>query len=236
MRDVAYLSPDAIHFVTLLTNLEASLYTAILDNVLLHLVINDETTFYHIKNGNAAFTDALAQNCLAVPNSRCTIHLSTRVTTIDLGNGSATVTYGPSFAALSQNTTRTFDHVVIATTATAASLLDLKPRYHFINAYNVLRQLHYDCASKIGLYFTRQWWRDVGIDGGVSTSDLPISTTIYFSFPAAPSPATLLASYVWSQNSIVWSTVPEDAAIQMALRDVQRLHPGVNISQYYVGG
>ncbi|CAF3325342.1 unnamed protein product [Rotaria sp. Silwood2] len=236
LLEVAHLSPDAIRFVSLLTNLETSLYTAILDNVLLHLIINDETTFYHIKGGNSGFTDALVRSCQAVPDGRCSIHLSTRVTAIELGNGSATVTYGSSFTTLSQNASETFDHVVIATTATAASLLDLKPRRRFIDTYYALRQLHYDCASKIGLYFTRQWWRNIGIDGGFSTSDLPVRTTIYFSFPPAPSPATLLASYAWSQDSIVWSTVPEDTAIAMALTDVQQLHTNINISQYFAGG
>ncbi|CAF1368902.1 unnamed protein product [Didymodactylos carnosus] len=162
--------------------------------------------------------------------------MSARVTAVQLQNGSATVTYGSSFAASSQNTSETFDHVIVATTATAASLLDLRPRHRFVATYNALRQLHYDCASKVGLYFTRQWWRDLGIDGGFSTTDLPTRTTIYFSFPAAPSPATLLASYSWSQDSLVWSAVPNEAAIEIALNDVQRLHSGVNISQYFAGG
>lgn len=138
LLEVAHLSPDAIRFVTLLTNLETSLYTAILDNVLLHLIINDETTFYHIKDGNSGFPDELVRRCQAVPNGRCSIRLSTRVTAVELGNDSATVTYGSSFSTLSQDARETFDHVIIATTATAASRLDYRPRRRFTNTYYAL--------------------------------------------------------------------------------------------------
>ena len=43
LTDEAYLSPDAIQFIAVMMNFETSLYSSILDNVLTHLVVNDQT-------------------------------------------------------------------------------------------------------------------------------------------------------------------------------------------------
>lgn len=56
---------------------------------------------------------------------------------------------------------------------------------------------------KIGIRFKEAWWEKLDIVGGQSTTDLPIRTTVYPSYPAGPGNKSrvLIASYCWTQDA-----------------------------------
>jgi hypothetical protein len=181
-NEIVTVSSD-IYFIR---SIMKSLYRTILDKVLLYLVTNDETKFYHIRCGNSSYTDALER--------RYWIPIWTRVTKIQLGNRSTTLTYGWSSSISSQRTSKIFYAAIIATTA---SLFDRQANQYFIDKYNALWKLHHKVISKLGFHFTKKWWCNLDIDDGSSTTDLPTCT------------AVLLASFAWSQDSLVWSSITE---------------------------
>jgi len=66
-----------------------------------------------------------------------------------------------------------------------------------------IRTLSYDRATKVAIKFSRPWWRDyLTSEGGVSSTDLPISKVVYPSWSEDKGNAcVLLASYSWAQDA-----------------------------------
>lgn len=66
-----------------------------------------------------------------------------------------------------------------------------------------IRTLSYDRATKVAIKFSRPWWRDyLKSEGGVSSTDLPISKIVYPSWTEDDKNAcVLLASYSWAQDA-----------------------------------
>lgn len=73
-----------------------------------------------------------------------------------------------------------------------------------------VRTLNYDTSTKVALKFDKRWWEDGQImngrtiEGGSSSTDIPIRTCVYPSYGlncGAEAPGVLLASYSWSQDA-----------------------------------
>ncbi|KAH9927100.1 uncharacterized protein BXZ73DRAFT_48983 [Epithele typhae] len=76
-----------------------------------------------------------------------------------------------------------------------------------------IRSLNYDTSTKVALKFATRWWEDpvvMGanrtIEGGISSTDLPIRTCVYPSYgrsvpDTSTLPGVLLASYTWAQDA-----------------------------------
>ncbi|CAF1326986.1 unnamed protein product [Adineta steineri] len=234
------MSRAAINYIGLVLNLETSLFTALTEVIQDRKVLGQK--FYHIVDGNDRLTDSLLAACLNVPDNRCSIQYNTRVNSVTLRNSNkADMTYTNPNVTSENLTSILYDHVIVATTATAASIIDFNDRSAFVDSYRAMRQVHYDCASKIALFFKYQWWKrnpQVNIDGGHSTTDLPIRFVYYYNFNASSSindGAAIIASYTWSQDSQLWQSVPDDIAFQIAVDNLDRLHPQ-EIIAYYAGG
>lgn len=131
------------------------------------------------------------------------------------------------------------DHVVVATTARAATAIEFKPRSEFAQKYLAMRQLNYDCASKIAHSFKVQWWKQWSITGGYSITDLPVRYVYYYNFNTTASQADdgalMLSSYTWSQDALLWSGMSENQSCALALKNLYQLHGAPNISDYVTG-
>ncbi|KAJ3585191.1 hypothetical protein NHX12_013912, partial [Muraenolepis orangiensis] len=81
-----------------------------------------------------------------------------------------------------------------------------------------LSSVHYDSSTKIILTFSRRFWEDDDIKGGKSITDRP-SRFIYY-----PNIGVLLASYTWSDDSLLFLGLEDEELKEVALRDLVLIH------------
>lgn len=117
------------------------------------------------------------------------------------------------------------DFVLVTTTAKAALFIDFDPPLS-IKKMDALRSVHYDSSTKVLLIFKNRFWEDDGIRGGKSITDGP-SRFIYYpshSFPKNRTIGVLLASYTWSDNSLLFLGPNDEDLKELALRDLEKIH------------
>lgn len=234
------MSRGAMDYIGLMLNVETNLHTALTESIADMTIIKDDTMFYHIVGGNDLLTDKLKDECLRIPDGRCKIFYDSRIVTVEL-NEQQPYDVRMEFvtnSSLTSNSTDPYESVIVATTATAAETIQFKNRDRFIATYRALRQVHYDCASKIALFFNESWWiTKQTIRGGRSTTDLPIRFTYYHNFNLNDTGgAALIGSYTWSQDSILWQSLSDEVALKLAVDNLDTLHKDIDIRPYYCDG
>ncbi|CAM4795595.1 unnamed protein product [Rotaria magnacalcarata] len=224
------LSNTMIDYIGLMFAIETNLFTALTSHFRDALLINEYTKFYHIVGGNKRLIDSLSESCQ--------INYSTPVLAIHR-NEDRTINITIKNKMNITNTLK-FDYAVVATTAPAARLIHYTPVNEQVQSMSrALRQLHYDCASKVVLYFNRSWWHDQNIYGGSSTTDLPLRFIYYDNYNTTVNgtnhtESVLLASYTFAQDSTLWSSSTIDQITDRALFDLEQIHSRSDIRQYYL--
>lgn len=117
------------------------------------------------------------------------------------------------------------DAVLVTTTTKAALYMDFDPPLS-IQKMDALRSVHYDSSTKILLTFSQRFWENDGIRGGKSITDRPTRFIYYPShgFPGNDSIGVLLASYTWSDDSLLFLGASDEELKELALRDLVLLH------------
>ncbi|CAF1096793.1 unnamed protein product [Didymodactylos carnosus] len=234
------LSRAAIDYISLMLNVESNLYTALIESIRDMTIIKDDTEFYHIVNGNDLLIESLVRECLSVANNRCSIMYNASVTKVQLKTEKKSNVQITWKNGSNDTQSKKYDSVIVATTATAASLIEFTTRFKFADKYRAMRQLHYDCASKVALFFNRQWWNlDENIQGGRSTVDLPVRFVYYHNFNTTSSEsdgAAILASYTWSQDALLWTSLSEQQSIDLALENLNEIHAKTDVFKTFIGG
>lgn len=212
------LSSTIIDFIGLLFGIETNLFTSLISHFRDVLLINEKTKFYHIIGGNQRLIEKLIDSY--------TIRYSTTVLSIERHrNQTVSVQTKDSNGRIQIDI---FDFVVVATTAPAARLIRYLPINKQIQDLSrSLRQLHYDCASKIVLYFNRSWWHDEGIFGGMTITDLPIRFVYYDNYRTSfhqNNQSVLLASYTFSQDATFWSSSTLEQITNEVLNNLEEIH------------
>ena len=85
---------------------------------------------------------------------------------------------------------------------------------------------------QIGIRFAKPWWEELGITGGQSTTDLPIRTTVYPSYPSGTGSKSrvLIASYCSSQDAerlgalINGDGTAQPELIKLVMNDLAAVH------------
>ncbi|CAF1022356.1 unnamed protein product [Didymodactylos carnosus] len=233
------LSRAAIDYMALMLNFETNLFTSVLEGIRDRLMINDDTLFYHIQGGNDLLIESLKSECLLIENKRCSIVYNTEITKLQLYDQATTSSITVTWKA---NTSEVYDSVIVSTTAKSSQLIEFNEREDFLDKYRSMRQLHYDCASKIILFFNYSWWlHNENIHGGCSITDLPIRFIYYYNFNdqsiEQDGGGAIIASYTWSQDSMLWQSVSEQNAIDLALKQIMEIHRlSFEIQKYFQGG
>ncbi|CAL8377287.1 unnamed protein product [Boreogadus saida] len=117
------------------------------------------------------------------------------------------------------------DAVLVTTTAKAACFIEFDPPLT-PGKKHALSSVHYDSSTKIILTFSRRFWEDDCIKGGKSITDRP-SRFIYYpshKFPQNPDIGVLLASYTWSDDSLLFQGLGEEELKEVALKDLELIH------------
>ena len=94
--------------------------------------------------------------------------------------------------------------------------------------WQAIRNSYYGRAHKIFMQFSTRWWEtQYGITHGQTVTDLAIRNVVYP--PAGQDPdldkGVLIASYCWEQDSIPYSSMPEEERMVQVLEDLSKIHP-----------
>lgn len=93
---------------------------------------------------------------------------------------------------------RRYSAVFCATPLTCLRKMHLGPGILSAQQRAAVQSVHYDDSTKIAVQFRNPWWKTTfGIQGGQSSTDLPIRTCVY---PSDDS-LVLLCSYTWGQDA-----------------------------------
>ncbi|OBT86323.1 hypothetical protein VE02_07417 [Pseudogymnoascus sp. 03VT05] len=104
---------------------------------------------------------------------------------------------------------RTYAHVISTIPLGALQIVGLTELDLNYGQRHAIRKLNYDPALKIGIKFKTRWWEKLPapFKGGQSYSDLPIRRSVYpsygFGLPDDTAPGTMIASYIWGQDSTI---------------------------------
>ncbi|KAK5893096.1 hypothetical protein CgunFtcFv8_006001 [Champsocephalus gunnari] len=210
------LSPEAIRMIGDLLNQQSLMYLALTEIIYDQSDINDNTSYYEVNGGSDLLTTAFL-NVLHVR-----ILLNSKVKRIRQSDQEVIVSYQTDPGLL---TDLHADVVLVTTTAKAALFMDFVPPLS-IKKMEVLKGVHYDSSTKIILIFREKFWLKDGIQGGYSITDGP-SRFIYYpshSFPNNKTIGVLLASYTWSDDSLLFLGASDEDLKELVLRDLERIH------------
>lgn len=116
------------------------------------------------------------------------------------------------------------DVVLVTTTAKAAFFIDFVPSLS-IKKLQALRTVHYAGATKVILTFSERFWERDGIQGGKSITDQPSRFIFYPSQSFSNKTiGVLLASYTWSDDSLMFCGASDEDLKQLTLRDLVQIH------------
>uniref|UniRef100_A0A3P9LJE1 Amine oxidase n=1 Tax=Oryzias latipes TaxID=8090 RepID=A0A3P9LJE1_ORYLA len=222
------LSTEAVQMIADLLNEQSLLHLALTEMIYIESDVSDTTTYDEISGG----TDVLATAFLS--NLHSTLFLNSKVKRIDHANKGVTVWFSRNRSDCLEYLDA--DVVLVTPTARATLFMEFDPPLS-PSKMEAMRAAHYESSTKIILTFSRKFWLDDGIRGGKSITDRP-SRYIYYpthSFPKNDSIGVLLASYTWSDDSLLFHGASDEELKDMALRDLEHIHPDANVRSLCTG-
>ncbi|CAL8377291.1 unnamed protein product [Boreogadus saida] len=214
---VANLSSEEVRMIGDLLNENSWMYTALTEMLCEQANLNDNTEYFEVVDGSDRLPQAL-HNVLVKP-----AQLNSPVKQITHSDTGVDVFYQRGKD--SDPTELSADAVLVTTTAKAARFIEFVPRLT-PGKRHALSSVHYDSSTKIILTFSRRFWEDDCIKGGKSITDRP-SRFIYYpshKFPKNPDIGVLLASYTWSDHSLLFQGLGEEELKEVALKDLELIH------------
>uniref|UniRef100_A0A3B3VA98 Amine oxidase n=1 Tax=Poecilia latipinna TaxID=48699 RepID=A0A3B3VA98_9TELE len=217
LKEEGNLSLEAIRMIGELLNEQSMMYTALTEMIYDQTDISDNVTYYEVTGGS----DLLPRAFLSLLHGP--ILLNSKVQRISRSNGGVTVSYQADRESSLRHVDA--DAVLVTTTTKAALYVDFDPPLS-VQKMDALRSVHYDSSTKILLTFSQRFWEKDGIRGGKSITDRPTRFIYYPShgFPGNDSIGVLLASYTWSDDSLLFLGASDEELKELALRDLVLLH------------
>lgn len=127
-----------------------------------------------------------------------------------------------------------FDIIVCAIPFSVVRTLDIDPFFSSIKM-QAIKEVAYGNAHKTLFNCSRSFWREQGITGGGSYTDLPITTTWYTaSYPQYPpgtggemlanAPGVIVASYNFNLDAVRLGNMPDEERFEKIKRDLEEVH------------
>ncbi|XP_030609614.1 L-amino-acid oxidase-like [Archocentrus centrarchus] len=216
LKEEAGLSLEAIRMIGDLLNEKSLMYTALTEAIYDQTYINDNVTYSEVTGGSDLLPKAFLKD-LDVP-----ILCNSKVKHINHSDEGVTVSYQRAQQSFLNEVPA--DAVLVTTTAKAALFIDFDPPLS-IPKMEALRSVHYDSSTKILLTFKNKFWEDDSIRGGKSITDGP-SRFIYYPSHSFRNKTigVLLASYTWSDDSLLFLGVSDQDLKELVLRDLAKIH------------
>ncbi|XP_068569927.1 L-amino-acid oxidase-like [Cebidichthys violaceus] len=218
LREQGCRSPEAVRMIGDLLNEQSLMYTAVTEMIYDQADIKDDVKYSEVTGGSDLLPTAFLNFLQESP-----ILLNSKVKRISQSDKGVTVSYETDQQSSLMNLSA--EIVLVTTTAKAALFMDFDPALS-INKMEALRAAHYDSSTKIILTFSERFWEKDGIRGGKSITDGP-SRYIYYpshSFPTNKTIGVLLASYTWSDDSLLFLGASDEDLKELSLRDLAKIH------------
>ncbi|TMS02278.1 L-amino-acid oxidase [Larimichthys crocea] len=217
LKEESGLSPEAVTMIGDLLNEQSLMHLALTELIYIQSDVSDSTTYDEVTGGSDLLTKAFL-TVLDIP-----ILLNSPVKRIKHSDKGVIVSYqtGRDLSLTDLHA----DVVLVTTTAKAALYIDFEPSLS-IPKMHALRAVHYESSTKIILTFNEIFWERDGIRGGKSITDGP-SRYIYYpshSFQTNKTVGVLLASYTWSDDSLLFTGASDEDLKELALRDLAKIH------------
>jgi monoamine oxidase len=121
------------------------------------------------------------------------------------------------------------DYAIITLPLPVLRFIDFEPRLP-LEQHRVIRQLHYDSATKVLLQVRDRFWERLpeGMRGGQVVTDRPIRNVYYPPHGAETGRGVLLASYTWGDDADGWAALAPGARVAEAAEQVAEVHAGVD--------
>lgn len=227
------MSRAAIDYLSIFQNIETNLDVALVESFRGAIQLSSGSQISKIVGGSDTLIRSMVDECHKIKGNRCSIIYSSPITQIQVMNSK-------KIRLRTKNgKKKTFDTVVVATTATAAQLIDFQPRLDFIDKYRVNRQLNYECATKILLSFNVSWWyTQEHINGGQLITDQNLRNVFYPPIiNNRTDGGTMLVAYNYGQDALLWHSLTDFQAIELALEQLIQLHrSSSNLRHFFQGG
>lgn len=129
------------------------------------------------------------------------------------------------------------DIAIVTIPFSILQFVQVEPRESFShNKWKAIRELHFTSSTKIGLQFKKRFWEEQGIQGGQTTTDLPIRFSYYPSHGyGKEETGIILASYTWEDDATPWDSLSEVERIQQALKNLATIH-GQRVYEEFIAG
>jgi monoamine oxidase len=127
-----------------------------------------------------------------------------------------------------------FDAVLLAVPPAALRMIET-PQWS-PTKMQAIRSMHFEPLYKIGLRFQSRFWEQTSppSKGGQSTSDLPSRWCVYPSYGIGDNGQGVLLLYSWMNDGYNWLPENEAERERIALRDLQKLYPNVQIQNQFI--
>ncbi|AWO97275.1 skin mucus antibacterial l-amino acid oxidase-like [Scophthalmus maximus] len=229
LKEEAGLSSEAVRMIGDLLNEQSLMYTALSEMIYDQSDISDDNRYYEIAGGSDLLPNAFL-NLLNELN--VDIYLNSTVKHISQSDTGVTVSYQKDPQSSLKDLEA--DYVLVTTTTKAALFMDFDPPLS-IKKKEALRAAHYDSSTKVLLTFSEKFWEDDDIHGGKSITDEP-SRYIYYPSHSFSNEkiGILLASYTWSDDSLLFLGASDEDLKELVLRDLARIH-GKDVSSLCTG-
>ncbi|XP_030193689.1 L-amino-acid oxidase-like isoform X3 [Gadus morhua] len=217
LEEVANLSSEEVRMIGDLLNENCMMYTGLTEMLYDQADVNDHTDYFEVVDGSDRLPQALHRVLLNPAQ------LNSKVKQITQSDTGVDVYYQKGKE--SDWTKVSAEAVLVTTTAKAARFIDFVPPLTNSKRH-ALRSVHYASSTKIILSFSKKFWEADGIKGGKSITDRP-SRFIYYpshSFPKNPDVGVLLASYTWSDDSLLFQGLGDEELKEVALNDLALIH------------
>ncbi|XP_034532033.1 L-amino-acid oxidase-like [Notolabrus celidotus] len=216
LKEEGGLSTEAVEMIGDLLNEQSLMHLALTELIYLESDVSDKTIYDEVTGGSDLLTTAFL-NVLDVP-----ILLNSKVKHISQSDKGVIVSYQTGNEGC--QTDLPADFVLVTTTAKASLYIDFNPSLSF-KKMEALRGVHYESSTKIILTFSKKFWEDDGIHGGKSITDGP-SRYIYYPSHGFQNETigVLLASYTWSDDSLLFLGASDEDLKDLVLRDLEKIH------------
>ncbi|XP_044198394.1 L-amino-acid oxidase-like [Thunnus albacares] len=217
LKEESGLSAEAVRMIGDLLNEQSLMHLALTEVIYIESDVSDSTTYDEVTGGSDLLPKAFL-TVLDVP-----ILFNSKVKHIRQSHKGVIVSYQTDNQ--SSLTDLPADVVLVTTTAKAALFIDFDPPLS-IRKMEALRAVHYESSTKILLTFRKKFWEEDGIKGGKSITD---GSTRYIYYPSHDFPrnetiGVLLASYTWSDDSLLFLGASDEELKELALRDLAKIH------------
>ena len=200
-------------------------YESLLESSVLELLREEAGAYYddisYLDGGMDQLPVALAKKLGAE------IRFGARVVRIRSTSDSVSVVYRDASGNFAEPVEAEF--AIVTLPLPVLRFVEFEPRLG-LDQHRVIRQLHYDAATKVFLQVRERFWERLpeSLRGGQVITDRPVRNAYYPPHGAETGRGVVLASYTWGDDADGWASLPPNARIAEAAEQLEEIHRGID--------